>query len=62
VCWLIGPSGLVLRTTDGASFSAVNIPGAGALVSVRAEDASRATITAADGRTFATVDGGTTWK
>jgi hypothetical protein len=62
VCWLIGPSGLVLRTTDGASFSAVNIPGAGALVSVRAEGASRATITAADGRTFATVDGGTTWK
>ena len=61
VCWLAGPAGTVLRTTDGIRFDAVSIPGAGALVSIQATDASRATATAADGTTYTTTDGGKKW-
>ncbi len=61
VCWLVGPEGTVLRTTDGATFEAVNIAGAGTLTSIRATDATHATVTAADGRTYSTSDGGRTW-
>jgi photosystem II stability/assembly factor-like uncharacterized protein len=62
VCWLVGPNARVLRTTNGSRFDAANIPGAGALVSVQATDADRATVTAASGRTYVTTDGGKTWN
>jgi photosystem II stability/assembly factor-like uncharacterized protein len=62
VCWLVGPNGTVLRTTNGLRFDAVSIPTAGPLVSVQAADAMRATVRAADGRGYVTEDGGKSWK
>jgi hypothetical protein len=62
VCWLIGPAGTVLRTTDGVRFESVPVPGAGLLTSIQADDASRARVTAADGRVFTTTDGGVSWR
>jgi photosystem II stability/assembly factor-like uncharacterized protein len=61
ICWLIGPAGTVLRTTDGSGFESVSIPGAGALISIQATDASRATVTSADKQVYVTTDGGRTW-
>jgi photosystem II stability/assembly factor-like uncharacterized protein len=62
VCWLVGPNGTVLRTTNGSRFEAANVPGTVALVAVQATDAQRATVRAADGRTYVTTDGGKTWN
>jgi hypothetical protein len=62
ICWLVGRGGVVLRTTDGLHFERLNVPNAADLVSVRAVDADRATVTTTDGRTFATADGGLTWQ
>lgn len=60
-CWLVGRGGTVLLTTDGKTFTRVTSPDATDLSAVRATDARNATVTAADGREFATTDGGRTW-
>jgi len=62
VCWLVGRDGVVLRTTDAQHFERLNVPDAANLVSVRALDADRATVTTIDGRTFSTIDGGRSWQ
>jgi hypothetical protein len=62
VCWLVGPSGAVLRTTDGRRFERVPFPEAVDLVSVEARDAGSAAVTTADGRVLTTTDGGATWR
>jgi photosystem II stability/assembly factor-like uncharacterized protein len=62
ICWLVGPSGVVLRSTNSSTFSRVDVPGAPDLTAVRAIDATRATVTATDGRTFTTTDAGVTWR
>jgi hypothetical protein len=62
VCWLVGAGGLVLRSTDGINFERVPFPQTVNLSSIRAVDARQATVTATNGRTFTTVDGGATWK
>jgi len=61
VCWLVGPRGIVLLSTDGRSWKRVALPEAVQLVAVRATDDQSATVTAADGREFVTDDGGQTW-
>jgi len=61
VCWLVGRAGTVLLSTDGTTFRQVTKPADADLVSVRAVDARSATVRTADGRTFVTIDGGTTW-
>jgi hypothetical protein len=61
VCWVVGDSGAVFRTTNGTSFTRVPFPAAVDLVAVTAADAERATITPADGRVFTTGDAGATW-
>jgi len=61
VCWLVGPQGLVLLTTDGTSWKRLAFPEAIALTRVQASDEKTATVTAANGRTFSTTDGGVTW-
>jgi len=61
VCWLVGPQGIVLRTTDGRSWTRIPFPEAVPLASVRATDDQTATVTTADGRQFVTGDGGRTW-
>jgi Putative zinc-finger len=70
VCWLIGRHGAIARTMDGEHWQRVPSPPAAAApsgvlpdwVSVTAADGQSATITAADGRKFATADGGKTWR
>lgn len=61
VCWLVGPNGIVLLSTDGRSWKRVAFPEAVPLVSVVATDDQTATVVAADGRQFVTQDGGRTW-
>jgi len=62
ICWLVGPAGVVLLSTDGRTWQRVSVPEPVNLVSVRASDAANATVAAADGRTFTTADGGKTWR
>jgi hypothetical protein len=62
VCWLVGPGGIVVLSTDGLTWQRVAFPEAIALVAVRATDASNATVTAVDGRTLSTNDGGRSWR
>jgi photosystem II stability/assembly factor-like uncharacterized protein len=49
-------------STDGRTWQRVAFPESVDLVSIRASDGVNATVTAADGRTFTTTDGGRTWR
>ena len=62
ICWLVGPQGTVLLTTDARSWRRLAFPEAVDLLSVRAADDKMASVTTSDGRTFTTTDGGQTWK
>jgi hypothetical protein len=62
VCWLIGRSGTVLLSTDGRSWRRLPFPEAVDLRSISATDSDNATVTAVDGRAFATGDGGRSWR
>ena len=62
ICWLVGPGGIVVLSTDGRTWRRVQFPEAIDLTSIRASDGTNATVTAADGRTFTTVDAGKTWR
>ena len=61
VCWVVGRSGTILRTTDGEHWSPVPAPSTEDLVAVSASSASDATVTTSSSKTFATFDGGATW-
>ena len=61
ICWLVGPDGIVLLSTDGRSWRRIAFPEAADLASVRATDDRSATVTTSDGRAFRTTDGGQTW-
>jgi hypothetical protein len=60
-CWLVGPGGVVLVSTDGSSWKRAPFPEGIDLTSVRAADDKTAIVTASDGGTFKTQDGGQTW-
>jgi hypothetical protein len=60
-CWLVGRAGAIVRTIDGRTWQRVRFPEPLDFTTVVAGDARTATVTAADGRQFATTDGGTTW-
>jgi hypothetical protein len=62
VCWLVGPSGVVLRATDRLHFERLAFPETVDLMAVRAASDLDASVTTRDGRTFATRDGGRTWR
>ena len=70
VCWLVGRNGAIARTTDGEHWEIVASPPQAAGVAgklpewagITARDAQSVTITASDGRHFATQDGGRTWQ
>jgi photosystem II stability/assembly factor-like uncharacterized protein len=47
---------------DGRTWQLIPIPEAIDLKFISASDANKATVTAADGRTFTTIDGGKTWQ
>jgi Photosynthesis system II assembly factor YCF48 len=61
VCWLVGRGGIVLLTTDGAHWQTIAPPAPVDFVQVVAENASSATVTTSDGRSFQTRDGGKHW-
>ncbi len=61
VCWAVGPDGTVLLTTNARDWQRLPFPVPVDLAAVRATDARRAIVTAADGRAFATEDGGLIW-
>jgi hypothetical protein len=61
ICWLVGENGTILRTTNGAHWKTINPPAETDFVRVEATDALNATVTALDGRRFATSDGGKSW-
>jgi hypothetical protein len=62
VCWLVGRAGTILLSTDGMKWNAISPPTLADFVEIVATDGASATVTAADGRKFSTVDGGNTWK
>ena len=62
ICWLAGPGGIIALSTDGRGWQRVPFPEAIDLASIRAADGMNATVTAVDGRTFTTTDGGKTWR
>ena len=70
ICWIAGRSGAIARTTDGEHWELVAPPPQAAApgvsppewVAITARDAQKATVSAADGRRFATTDGGKTWQ
>jgi len=61
VCWIIGRAGTVLRSTDHQTWQRIAFPQMTDLAAVQASDASTATVTAVDGSSFRTSDGGATW-
>jgi photosynthesis system II assembly factor YCF48-like protein len=61
ICWLVGPEGIVLLSTDGRTWRRLAFPETANLTSVRATDDKRATVYRSDGRAFSTTDGGQTW-
>jgi hypothetical protein len=70
ICWLVGRNGAIARSTDGNQWERVAPPAQAAVAAgkmadwsgITARDAQTATITASDGRKFATSDGGKTWQ
>jgi hypothetical protein len=62
ICWLVGENGTIVRTTNGAHWKTIKPPEETDFVRVEAADASIATVTALDGRRFATTDGGKSWN
>ena len=70
VCWLVGDHGAIARTMDGVHWEKIAPPAASSdangtfpdWISISASSAKAAVIGARDGRRFATVDGGKTWR
>ncbi|MDP2389151.1 MAG: zf-HC2 domain-containing protein, partial [Acidobacteriota bacterium] len=62
VIWFVGREGVVLLATDGRTFLRVPFPETVELTAVTATDERNAVVTAADGRTFQTSDGGRSWR
>jgi hypothetical protein len=64
VAWVIGRNGIILRTTDGQSWTRI-LPPPGVIAQwsvIAAHDAMSATVFADDFRRFVTADGGQTWS
>jgi len=63
VAWIVGRSGVILRTTDGEHWQRMASPlPAADWTAISASDALHSTIVSSDGRRFATADAGQTWK
>ncbi len=62
VCWLVGPDGIVLLSTDGRTWRRIPFAERADLVGVLAADENNATVSFADGRTLTTTDAGLSWQ
>lgn len=62
VCWLVARGGGVFVTDDGRNFFRARFPEIINLVGITATSRAAAIVTADDGRTFVTSDGGVTWR
>jgi len=62
VCWLVARGGGVFVTDDGRNFFRARFPEIINLVGITATSRAAAVVTADDGRTFVTSDGGVTWR
>jgi hypothetical protein len=63
VCWIVGKSAIVLRTLDGgAHWQSVKGPSGDNFSAVTATDSNNATVTASNGSSYLTHDGGVTWS
>jgi photosystem II stability/assembly factor-like uncharacterized protein len=63
ICWIVGRSGTILRTTDGGGhWLKVRSPVADDLSAVFAVDALEAAVSAPKGKGYKTLDGGGTWS
>jgi hypothetical protein len=60
-CWLVGRGGIVLLTTDGKKWRAIESPADVDFVQVEASSADSAVVTSAQGHKFETSDGGKHW-
>jgi hypothetical protein len=60
-CWAVGAGGTVLLTDNGERWERRPFPEEIDLVAVDARSSREATVTARDGRRFATADRGATW-
>jgi len=60
-CWLVGRRGAVFVTADGRTWQRAGFPATVDLIGVTATNGRAAVVTAADKRTFSTVDGGHSW-
>ncbi|MGD1210592.1 MAG: zf-HC2 domain-containing protein [Candidatus Acidiferrales bacterium] len=61
VCWFVGDGGIILLTQDAKRWQTIRPPLRADFTAVTAQDVSSATVTAADGRKFATTNRGKTW-
>jgi len=69
-CWLAGRNGAIARTSDGEHWERIAPPSQAAgtdgklpdWTAITARDGQSATITASDGRQYATLDAGKTWQ
>ena len=62
VCWIVGRSGTILRTTDGEKWEKVHSPAEKDWLAVVASSTRTATITSQDSQRYSTADGGRTWR
>jgi len=63
VCWVVGNGGTILRTIDGEHWERIiTAPTTENLIAVSSGSAGDATVTTASSKSFATSDGGVTWR
>jgi photosystem II stability/assembly factor-like uncharacterized protein len=61
VCWIAGADGTILRRGTDGRWARVTRPAAASIVRIEARSALAASLVTADGRRYATTDGGDSW-
>jgi photosystem II stability/assembly factor-like uncharacterized protein len=61
VCWIVGRSGTIVRTTDGENWTKIASPTNADLFAVVADSAEHAIVTTVAAQNFETSDGGASW-
>jgi photosystem II stability/assembly factor-like uncharacterized protein len=61
ICWLVGRTGAIFRTSDGSNWKKIPPPANVDFVAISASDASTATVTASGGQKYSTENTGKIW-